>query len=82
MSLYATKRLLATSDGKIVDEDDENAAILVAAEGSEIPQEMVDKYNLTAKTAGVSATDPSQPQQKHAEEPANKAADAPANKSR
>jgi len=79
MALYATKRLMGTTDGKLVDEDDPDAAFLVASEGSEIDQDMVDKYSITGRTAGVSSTDPAT---KATDQPADKQAEAPANKSK
>lgn len=80
MPLFATQRLFRTADDKIVGEDDPNAAFLLAGVGNEITDADAEKYGLTARSAGVSSTDPNAPKQ--AEPPADKAAEPVANKGR
>lgn len=46
------KRLYTTADGsRIVPEDSVDAAVLLVAEGGEIPDELAEKYGLTGEKA-------------------------------
>lgn len=84
MNLFATERLFLTADGKVVEEGDSAAAFLFAGKGDEIPAADAEKLGLTAKSPGVSPSDPRDPKPpaKEAEPPADKQADPPANKGR
>lgn len=79
MPFYATKRLMRTADDKVVAEDDPAAAFLFASEGDAISDEDAERYGITAKTAGVSSSNPAA---KQAEQTEDKAVDPPANKGR
>ncbi len=47
------KRTYATADGELVDENDERAAVLVGAEGAEIPDDVAARYGLVNGDAPV-----------------------------
>lgn len=68
MARIAEKNFYRDAEGNLVEENDPKVAFLVAAKGTEIPQEVIDQYSIPEEA----------PVEEPAPEPAEKKAAAPA----
>lgn len=79
MGRIADKNYYRDAEGNLVEEGDPNAAFLVAGKGTEIPDEVIQKYGIPEE-APVEESAPEPAEEKAAAPAANKSAKPAANK--